>query len=85
MPPPTLCSADISKTIACSHTRATEFFTASISDNDFLACPCPGEDDYDHGRCEQCGQGCNHMGYRASPLRPGLYFLHTGAVYPFLP
>ncbi|KAK7116823.1 pancreatic lipase-related protein 2-like [Littorina saxatilis] len=74
----------ITETVACSHSRAIAYFNASINEHDFEGHPCSGLEDYLDGYCERCGtSGCNHMGYAASPLKPGSFFLHTDSLYPF--
>ncbi|KAK7116539.1 pancreatic lipase-related protein 2-like [Littorina saxatilis] len=73
---------DIRDSIPCSHNRAPEYFIASISDNDFTAYHCRSRHRW--RSCTSCSQdGCNRMGYHATPQPAGLFVLGTGSSYPF--
>ncbi|XP_069128522.1 inactive pancreatic lipase-related protein 1-like [Argopecten irradians] len=73
-------------TIACSHMRAIDLFTASISSTScsFRAFPCNSKADFDAGRCHSCGHGCSEMGNHANMHHAhGKFYLSTTAHQPF--
>lgn len=74
----------LTDSIACSHNRATTFFTASINDNSFPSYTCASVAAYDGGAC-QLGVGtADSMGYGTPTSARGMYVLRTGSSYPFL-
>ncbi len=72
---------EFEKVSGCSHLLAVNIFTDSILNKDcqYVAYPCNSQEDFDSGKCLQCGSsGCNRMGYWASAKRDvGSLYLKT--------
>ncbi|KAH3772676.1 inactive pancreatic lipase-related protein 1-like [Dreissena polymorpha] len=73
-----------SSTLACSHVRATDLYTESISSScHFRSQPCDSVANYEAGRCSACNSGCVAMGYTTPSAARGSYFLTTNRQPPF--
>ncbi|XP_060083651.1 pancreatic lipase-related protein 2-like [Ylistrum balloti] len=82
----TLQIEEFTGTIACSHMRAIDLFTASIptSGCSFTAYPCSNKADFNAQRCHSCGNGCSEMGYHANEhTAHGKFYLSTTGHQPF--
>lgn len=53
----------------CHHLASTIFYIDSIKNKcSFTGYPCASDEDFNRGECLKCGpNGCNRMGYNASP------------------
>ena len=68
----------------CSHSKAHEYWIASISRNCFQAWSCDSYDLFVNGDCEKGIFNSNRMGYRSTkPRRPTSYYLETLPIKPF--
>ncbi|XP_042871708.1 inactive pancreatic lipase-related protein 1-like [Penaeus japonicus] len=72
----------------CSHGRSHDYWVESIlalsSAQAFGARPCDSWEEYEQGRCPDCGDACVDMGFHLKPGSvEGLYFLKTNKHSPF--
>ena len=68
----------------CSHSKAHQYWIASISRNCFQAWNCDSYDSFSNGNCEKGIFNSNRMGYRSTkPRIPTTYFLETLPIKPF--
>jgi pancreatic triacylglycerol lipase len=68
----TLDVATAEQSLACSHISSITYYTESITDKSckFTAYPCSSKEDFNAGKCVNCGtNGCNRMGYYSLPTR----------------
>ena len=65
----------------CSHSMSYEYFIDSINNKNctYSAYPCESKEDFDKGNCLKCTrEGCNKMGYWATPSKVlGSLYLNT--------
>ena len=68
----------------CSHSKAHQYWIASISRNCFQSWNCDSYESFANGDCEKGILNSNRMGYRATkPRLPTTYYLETLPVKPF--
>ncbi|XP_077991626.1 inactive pancreatic lipase-related protein 1-like [Glandiceps talaboti] len=65
--------------IGCDHGRAHEYFTESINVRcTYQSYPCGLGDE-----CYSCGNRCNKMGFHATIIPSGIFYLETNSARPF--
>ncbi|XP_073251765.1 pancreatic lipase-related protein 2-like [Porites lutea] len=70
---------------ACSHSRATQYFIASVHGScTWTAYPCDSYVSFRIGRCRACKGACSSMGFDADGTkRTGKFYLKTNRNNPF--
>ena len=74
-----------SLSVACSHSRATQYFIASVHGScTWTAYPCDSYVSFRIGRCRACKGACSSMGFDADGTkRTGKFYLKTNRNNPF--